>query len=79
MKKVLFSTLLAVAFTTASAQPGGGMPRFGNMPKIDVKFNEYVTAPAGFHKARFDELVGTDNTCSHINLALERANQLVLA
>ena len=31
------------------------------------------------HKARFDELVGTDNICSHINLALERANQLVLA
>jgi SulP family sulfate permease len=29
------------------------------------------------HKARFDELVGTDNICSHINLALERANQLV--
>ena len=29
------------------------------------------------HKARFDELVGTDNICSHINLALERANQLL--
>lgn len=31
------------------------------------------------HKARFDELVGNDNICSHINLALERANQLVSA
>jgi SulP family sulfate permease len=29
------------------------------------------------HKARFDELVGTDNICSHINLALERARQLL--
>ena len=37
--------------------------------------NERVQAV--LHKARFDELVGTDNICSHINLALERANQLV--
>jgi len=37
--------------------------------------NERVQAV--LHKARFDELVGTDNICSHINLALERASQLV--
>ena len=29
------------------------------------------------HRARFDELVGTDNICSHINIALERARQLL--
>jgi SulP family sulfate permease len=29
------------------------------------------------HRAKFDELVGTDNICSHINLALERAQQLL--
>jgi SulP family sulfate permease len=29
------------------------------------------------HKARFDQLVGTENICSHINLALQRANQLL--
>jgi len=35
------------------------------------------TVQQTLHKARFDELVGTDNICSHINLALERANQLL--
>ena len=29
------------------------------------------------HKAKFDELVGSDNICSHINLALDRARQLL--
>ena len=29
------------------------------------------------HKVKFDELVGTDNICSHINIALERARQLI--
>ena len=29
------------------------------------------------HKAKFDEIVGTDNICSHINIALERARQLL--
>ena len=29
------------------------------------------------HKAKFDELVGVDNICSHINIALERAQQLL--
>ena len=30
-------------------------------------------------KAKFDELLGRENICSHINLALERAQQIVLA
>ncbi len=34
------------------------------------------TVQAVLHKAKFDELVGTDNICSHINIALERARQL---
>ncbi len=37
--------------------------------------NERVQAV--LHKASFDDLVGKDNICSHINLALERANQLL--
>ena len=28
-------------------------------------------------KAKFDELLGRENICSHINLALERAQQIV--
>jgi len=36
--------------------------------------NEQVQAV--LHKAKFDELVGNDNICSHINIALERARQL---
>ena len=34
------------------------------------------TVQAVLHKAKFDELVGNDNICSHINIALERARQL---
>ena len=37
--------------------------------------NERVQAV--LHKAKFDEIVGTDNICSHINIALERARQLL--
>lgn len=49
MKKIYFAALLAMAFTAAAnAQPGGGM--FGGMPQIDVKFNDYVAAPADFDK-----------------------------
>lgn len=49
MKKIYFAALLAMAFTAvANAQPGGGM--FGGMPQIDVKFNDYVAAPADFDK-----------------------------
>jgi len=29
------------------------------------------------HRAKFDQLVGTDNICSHINIALERASHLL--
>jgi len=48
MKKVYLAALLALSFSAAYAQPGGGM--FGGMPQIDVKFNEYVAAPANFDK-----------------------------
>ena len=37
--------------------------------------NEKVQAV--LHKAKFDEMVGADNICSHINIALQRAEQLV--
>ena len=37
--------------------------------------NEKVQAV--LHKAKFDELVGADNICSHINIALDRARQLI--
>jgi len=29
------------------------------------------------HRAKFDDLVGSDNICSHINIALDRARQLL--
>ena len=32
---------------------------------------------AVLHKAGFDAMLGTDNICSHINIALERARQLI--
>ena len=32
---------------------------------------------ATLHKAGFDSLVGTENICSHINIALERAKEIV--
>ena len=32
---------------------------------------------AQLHKARFDELVGTENICSHINIALDRAREIM--
>ena len=35
------------------------------------------TVQAVLHKAGFDKLLGEDNICSHINLALERAKQLI--
>ena len=37
--------------------------------------NEKVQAV--LHKAKFDELVGSENICSHINIALDRARQLI--
>ena len=59
MKKLLTFALLSLAFATADAQPGGGMPMFGRMPQIDVKFNEYVAAPDGFDKEQTDIARGT--------------------
>ena len=35
------------------------------------------TVQAVLHKAQFDKLLGEDNICSHINIALERAKQLL--
>ena len=32
---------------------------------------------AVLHRAKFDDLVGSDNICSHINIALNRASQLL--
>jgi len=32
---------------------------------------------AVLHRAKFDNLVGSDNICSHINIALDRARQLL--
>ena len=57
MKKLFVFALVSLAFTAAKAQPGGGM--FGNMPKIDVKFNEYVAAPADFDKEQAGIVRGT--------------------
>ncbi len=59
MKRLLTFALLSLAFATADAQPGGGMPMFGRMPQIDVKFNEYVAAPDGFDKEQTDIARGT--------------------
>jgi SulP family sulfate permease len=35
------------------------------------------TVQAVLHKANFDKMLGEENICSHINLALERARQLL--
>ena len=35
------------------------------------------TVQAVLHKAQFDQMLGEENICSHINLALERAKQLI--
>ena len=58
MKKVIFTAVLALAAAGVSAQaPGGGMPpmgggMFGAPQQIDVEFDEYVAAPAGFDEVR---------------------------
>ena len=59
MKK-LFLTIAALALgLAASAQPGGmGMGGF-QMPEIDVTFDPYVEAPAGFDAERPDIARGT--------------------
>ena len=48
MKKIYLTALLTLTIASASAQPGGGM--FGNMPQIDVKFNDYIVAQEGYDK-----------------------------
>ena len=48
MKKFYLTALLALSMGAANAQPGGGM--FGQIPQIDVKFNDYIAAPEGFDK-----------------------------
>lgn len=48
MKKFYLTALFALTIVSANAQPGGGM--FGNMPQIDVKFNEYIVAPESYDK-----------------------------
>ena len=50
MKKIYLTALLTLTIASASAQPGGGM--FGNMPQIDVKFNDYIVAPEGYDKEK---------------------------
>ena len=59
MKKVFLFALLSLTFATANAQQGGGMRRFGNMPQINVKFNEYQAAPEGYDKETADIARGT--------------------
>ena len=52
MKKTLLTiAAMALAICAANAQPGG-MGGFGQRPQIDVTFNPYVEAPAGFDVER---------------------------
>lgn len=58
MKKTLFMLAVATVATVAMAQPpmGAGRPagmgRMGGQERIDVKFDAYVVAPAGFDQER---------------------------
>ena len=68
MKKLLLTiAVLACGVFAASAQPGGmGMGRgFGQMPQIDVKFNPYVEAPAGYDAERPGIARGTIETVEY--------------
>ncbi|MBQ2596270.1 MAG: hypothetical protein II581_00045 [Oscillospiraceae bacterium] len=51
MKKAYLAVLLSLSLMTANAQEPD-IPMFGNMPKIDVKYNEYKAAPQGFDQER---------------------------
>ena len=44
MKQVFFSVLLAMAFSTANAQPGGGMGMFGGVNRARMDSLRKVTA-----------------------------------
>jgi len=55
MKRILLTiAALVCGLAAASAQPGGmGMGGgFGQMPQVDVKFDPYVAAPAGYDAER---------------------------
>lgn len=62
MKRITVMALVAMMAVGANAQPpmgmgGGGM--FGGQQQIDVKFNDYVAAPAGFDTERQGIAKGT--------------------
>ena len=64
MKKVLLTlAVLGCSVLAAQAQPGG-MGGF-QMPKIDVNFDPYVAAPAGFDAERADIPHGTLETVEY--------------
>ena len=54
MKRIVLTiAALACGILAASAQPGGmGMGGFGQRPQVDVTFDPYVEAPAGFDAER---------------------------
>lgn len=59
MRKFTVMALVAMMTVGANAQPptGGGM--FGGQQQIDVEFDEYVAAPAGFDQERQGIVKGT--------------------
>ena len=70
MKKVLFTAALALVAVVASAQEPnfpmmgggfGGFGGFGGQQQTNVKFDEYVAAPAGFDQERAGIKKGTVN------------------
>lgn len=67
MKKILLTlAVLGCSLLAALAQPGGGMGGFfGQMPQIDVKFDPYVAAPAGFDQERPGIARGTIETVEY--------------
>ena len=68
MKKILLTlAVLSCGLFLAQAQPGGmGMGGFfGQMPQIDVKFDPYVAAPAGFDQERPGIARGTIETVEY--------------
>ena len=66
MKKTLLTiAAMALAICAANAQPGMGMGGFGQRPQVDVTFNPYVEAPAGFDAERPDIDRGTLETVEY--------------
>ena len=67
MKKILLTIFaLVCGLVAASAQPGGmGMGGFGRMPQVDVKFDPYVAAPAGYDAERPGIARGTLETVEY--------------